>query len=204
MKATWLAPVVAVLLATSAWAECVCKTVMAKDGWCGGCKIGFVDGVKLEHENLYKALQGMEVSEDKINCAGCKAAHASGGSCEHCHVTFVSNHAYKSPVAATLAHGKIVDKDAIACEGCKKAAASDGWCDHCTAGIVGNRVFMGKEQYEAAQHARKILTKATKKLAKCEGCAIAIVSDGTCGGCNVSFKGGKMAKADDHTGHDHP
>ena len=76
---------------------------------------------------------------------------------------------------------------------CKKAANyGAGWCDSCNVGMVGNVLHKSKKDFKAAKEARTILVSAAKS--KCEGCAVAMVTDGTCGGCKISFKDGEKKK----------
>ena len=202
MRTVFALPVAIVLFAGASLAlagDCVCKAAKSDNGWCKDCSVGYVSGVKLESQKLYAALEGMEVKKDDVKCAGCKTAMAAGnGECSACHLMFENGVAYKSAVAADLAAGKHMTQSAddIKCAGCKKAAlAGHGWCDHCNGGIVGHQWMTEKDQYEAAVAAHGTLVKASKAAGKCEGCAIAMVTDGTCEHCNVSFKNGELAKA---------
>lgn len=200
MRSSVVIPVVAVLIAGASLAvagECTCKTAKVDNGWCSECNVGYVSGVKLESKELYDALAGVKVDKEKVQCPGCKTALAKNGACDHCHVRFEHGVAYKSPVAAKLAAGKPMahGADEIKCPGCKKAAkAGEGWCDHCGGGIVGHRWFSDKKAYQDAVAARATLVKAAQAAEKCKGCAIAMVTDGKCDHCNVSFKDGKVVK----------
>ena len=48
--------------------------------------------------------------------------------------------------------------------------------------------------YDSALVAFDVIKKAVKTSAHCEKCAVAMVSDGKCGECKVSFKDGKPSK----------
>lgn len=130
--------------------------------------------------------------------AQCQKGATACANCPHGNVTIANGMAFKSPVAATLASGMPMTKtlDQMKCPDCKAAAvAGKGWCDTCQKGIVGNRVFKDKKAYDAALASHELLVKAAKVATKCEDCAVAMVTNGTCTKCNVSFKDGKVAKA---------
>lgn len=198
MRSVCALSVALVVTASAALAgDCACKADKAHDGWCKECKVGYVDGVKITSKKLYAALQGKAVDADHIKCPGCKAALAKNGTCGHCHIEFAANHAYASPVAYHLAMGKLMTSCSadMKCEGCKKAADGEcGWCDHCKAGIVGNRIFTDKTEYEQAVAAHALLVKASETAKHCEGCGVAMVTNGTCEACKVTYKDGKVAK----------
>lgn len=179
--------------AALAGGEC-CEKAAAKNGWCGGCKVGFYDNVQIKAQELHKALSGTEMKADDVKCPGCQEAMKADGTCEHCHVSFVKNTAYKSPVAATVAKGELVDATKIECADCQKAAKDHGWCDACKAGMVGNYKYSDKKAYEEAVKARIVIVKANEASEKCVPCAVAMVTDGTCDHCKITYKNGKPVK----------
>lgn len=192
--ANWLACVVAASFAASAWAEgpC-CEKVKPDNGWCTKCNVGYVNGVTIKSEALHKALRG-EKTPATIECATCKTAMKENGTCEACHVSFARNLMFHSPVAYRLALGSHKDLEKITCEGCKKNAKGQGWCEVCRVGMVGCCAYSDREQFTHAGEAMKILETAIKATEKCEGCAVATVTDGTCEKDKTSFKDGKKIK----------
>jgi hypothetical protein len=179
--------------AATAYADCSCKIAKVKDGWCQDCKVGYVAGVELKSKNLYDALKGEAVTDtSKVKCELCKAALEKNATCAHCKVGFVHGTKYRSMAAYHLARGEATDSAKIKCAGCRAHAETHGWCDSCKMGFVANRAFADKDAYEQARSAHKTLHLAAKASGKCEGCAVAMVTDGTCSACKVSFKNGKM------------
>ena len=171
-----------------------CKTIMEKgEGFCAHCGKGKIFDVELSSQKLYDATAGKEVQVDKMKCGGCIKAAASNGSC--CGKSFANGKAYHSPVGHRLAMGKpYTEAKAGHCPGCREAFASHGFCTGCEVGFVAHRLFKGKESHDAALAAHQTLVKAAEVSKKCEACAVAMVTDGKCDHCNVSFKDGKPVK----------
>ena len=200
--------IVAVVLATSvnAMAECpTCAKDKLENGWCDHCKVGFFDGIAMKSKKLFDALNGKPVANaDEIKCPGCKAAYEENGTCEHCKVEFANHRMYKSECAYRLALGTQKNPANMKCSECKSYIGEHGWCDQCKQGIVGMCAFHDKEAYNKAVEARELIQCAAKAAEKCEGCAVAMVTDGTCDHCKVSFKDGKMVKNDEKKAGDKP
>jgi hypothetical protein len=171
-----------------------CKEAKMANGWCGECDYGFAFGTKITSAKLHKALAGEKVNADAIECPGCKKAAHDNGTCDHCHVYFNNGVVYHSQVSQILAKGVATDMAKTTCEGCTMAAKTNGWCDDCNVGIVSGYAYKDKKDFKAAGHAHKVLMAATEASAKCEACAVAMVTDGTCESCKVSFKHGQMVK----------
>lgn len=171
-----------------------CKKVAETgEGFC--CGKGLAYGVQLTSKPLYEALAGVEVQPDKITCPGCKTAVKEQGWCSHCQIGMAQGKSYHSPMAYALAKGKPYTKEAAAhCEGCSEAFAANGFCTKCNIGFVAGRMFPDRASYDAALAAHKTLTEAAKIAAKCETCAVAMVTNGTCEQCHVTFKDGKPTK----------
>lgn len=172
--------------------EC-CDKAKAENAWCGHCKTGFFAGQVIKSEGLHKALAGTPAPAD-AKCDGCKKAMAANGTCDHCHVAFANKMMYHSMVAHDLAIGTCTAEKDMKCEACKKNAAGNGWCDACKKGMVGCFAFSDKAAYDKAVTALNTLKEAMKAADKCEGCAVAMVTDGKCAKCNVSYKGGKKVE----------
>jgi hypothetical protein len=204
--------------ATTYAGDCSCTTAKTVDGWCQDCKVGYFAGVKIQSKKLYDALEGQPVADTaSIKCPACKAAIQTDGRCDHCQAGFAHKTKYSSKVAYRLARGKAMGAGGLTCSGdaakctgretkcgggatkcsgCAGQLADRGWCEGCKIGLVGNRVFKDKATYDEAVQARETLKTAAKTAEKCEACAVAMVTDGGCTTCKVSFKDGKkMAKA---------
>ena len=201
MFRTTLTLACAVVVAGLAWpaaaADCSgCKSIADKgEGYCNSCNLGKMFDVKLTSKKLYEALVGKSVEPDKLRCPSCKLASKTDGRCSPCRVGMAQGKAYDSPVAHKLAKGLPYTKDQAAhCGRCRDALASNGYCTGCQAGFVAHRVFKDKDSYDAALAAHKTLAKAAKLGRKCETCAVAMVTDGTCKQCQISFKEGEPTK----------
>lgn len=196
MKDARILPLVAGLMlaiSATAYADCSCKIAKTADGWCSDCKLGYIAGVKIKSKQLYTAVEGEPITDkSKVKCNLCKAALEKNATCAHCKVGFVHGTKYRSMAAYHLARGEATDPAKIKCAGCRAHAETHGWCDGCKMGFVANRAFADKDAYEQARSAHKTLHLAAKASGKCEGCAVAMVTDGTCSACKVSFKDGKM------------
>ena len=189
-----LLSIVAVVGATSPAVAGDCKgcKAVAKKGEGFHCGKGQIFGVKLASQKLYESLAGKEIDAANIKCAGCKTAVETSGKCEHCKVAMANGRVYHSMVGHTLAKGMpVTAKKAAKCGGCKTAHKENGFCKHCRVGFVAGRVFAAKKVYEAATKAFETLAKAVETAPKCEVCAVAMVTDGRCDSCDVSFKDGK-------------
>ncbi|MGD2109434.1 MAG: hypothetical protein PVI86_08585 [Phycisphaerae bacterium] len=175
----------------AAQAGCPGCDKIAKTGHGFCCGKGKVFGVSLTSKKLFKSLEGQEIDPSKIHCPGCKKAYKTNGKCEHCNVEVANGKLYHSWVSHSLAVGKQVDaKKAAYCGGCKKAYEENGRCDHCSVGFVAGRMFKDTDMYKHAVAALTTLSKAAEAAGHCESCAIAMVTNGTCEKCNVSFKDG--------------
>ena len=164
----------------------------AKDGkGCqSACKTDQAFGVKLTSQRLAEALQGEKTCPYSMKCEGCQDAAKNDGSC--CGKWFCHGKAYRSPVAYALAKGEpYTQEQASQCPGCSEAFASDGFCTACNVGFVAQRMYKGKECYDQAVTAHQTLVKAAETAQKCESCAVAIVTNGTCDKCQITFKDDK-------------
>lgn len=173
------------------------KIAKGSDGFC--CGKGSVFGVKLTSQKLYDALKGREVSQKDIRdfrCSGCKRAEKTNGSCDQCR--FVGGKMYSSWLAYTLAKGAPMSAELVkACPKkcgtqCNRALKKDGRCSSCEIGFVAGRMFESGELYEAALAAYTTLKKAAKTASSCEQGAVAMVADGSCSKCKLTFKNGKI------------
>jgi len=171
-----------------------CKEITAKGfGFCDKCKHGVAFGVDLTSKKLYEALAGQEVKDAAaVKCPGCQTALKTSGVCDHCKLGAANGQLYHSMVAYRLAKGEPTTAEKAAhCPQCKKAFETGGWCSGCNMGYAGHRMFKDKAGFEAAKKAHEILASAAKASAKCEGCAAAMVQDGQCEKCKLTYKDGK-------------
>lgn len=174
-------------------AKCACPSNTAQTvSWCKACDGGVAFGHSIKSKELVAALAGHQMKEKGIKCSGCKTAFKNSGDCKHCKVGFRQGLEFHSPVSLALAKGELIDSEKINCPRCKTIAEKGvGECTGCKVGVVAGLMFHGKDDYRNARKANTTLAKAIKTSGKCQGCAVAMVSDGTCQGCNVSFKNGK-------------
>ena len=179
--------------ASPAIAGCKGCDKVAKSGAGFCCGKGKMFGVELTSKKLYTALAGKTLEKDKIQCEGCKKAAEINGRCEHCKVSIANGKAFRSQVSYSLAKGTPVSADkAASCGGCKIAQKDSGFCTGCSLGFVAGRIFSDQKVYDAAKTAFATLVKAASAATKCVGCAIAMVTDGKCPSCNLSFENGKV------------
>lgn len=198
----------AIAMIAMAGGDCSCKEAKATGGWCEGCSAGFYGDMVLTSKKLHAALQAKPIPEEKlaqIPCDGCKTAIEENGSCDACHVAFVNKHVYRSPYAAALAHGERMQWDekayakkkkegATGCQGCETAAKASGWCKDCSVGFVGSYLYKDKVAHKNARKALTMIQRADKVAKSCEPCAVAMVTESKCDGCNVAFKNGKKIR----------
>jgi hypothetical protein len=137
----------------------------------------------------------------------CPAMAKTGtGWCSHCkegmveHIAVKLERVYKamkgSSFANLIAKGEMVKKDAdIKCSHCRKLVTGhkDGYCTGCKGGLVAGRFFKGREVFDKAEHAINVMREAAK--VKCDGCAVAMLTNAKCDHCKVAFKDGKKSKA---------
>ncbi len=183
--------------------ECCKAAVKDGQGWCEKCKHGEVFGFHLATKKVYDALAGVPISESGMEKSACCAkAIKESGSCSGCKVSFANGRMYRSDMAHDIVLGTPINDAKVAavlakCEGCTKASESTegAWCDACGGGVVCGRWYTTKESFTAAQKAAKVVSRAIAAAKKCEGCGTAMVTDGTCAACKVSFKDGEMIKS---------
>ncbi len=174
-------------------AKCACPSNTARTvSWCEACGGGVAFGQRIKSKDLVAALAGHEMKASGIKCSGCKTAFEKSGDCKHCKLGFRQGLAFHSPVSLSLAKGELINAEKIDCPRCKAIAEKGaGECTGCKMGVVAGLMFHGKDDYASARKANAVLARAIKTSDKCPGCAVAMVGDGTCQGCKVSFKDGK-------------
>lgn len=183
----------------SADEKCTCSKAKTKNVvWCPKCKHGMFFGLETKSQKLTETLAGQPAPKSKtdIKCKECLKAIENDGTCSHCHLAYTGGNMYKSIPAFTLAKGTRADPASIKCADCKKAIESkkDAFCKTCNAGIVGGRIFKTHESFGKAEESMKLIKLAVATAEKCESCAVAMMTDGECSKCKVTFKDGKMKK----------
>ena len=96
------------------------------------------------------------------------------------------------------AHGHDVDVATLPCASCRAAAREDGFCATHGRGFVGGRAYLSPLAYhlargerEAVQGELALLAEALRTVERCELCAAAMVIDGTCPRCRLSYQAGR-------------
>lgn len=194
--AAWSAPALA--------ADCKGCAKVKEDGqgFCKACDKGEIFGLKLKSESLYTTLAGIGEGADtlaKSSCPDCQKAAKADGFCSHCKVGIVGEKLFTSKFAHTLAKGTPIDQAPTseyvkACPACTKNAEDRGFCKSCSVGIVANRVYKPKTFYESALVAFDVMKKSIKAADDCEKCAVAMLMNGKCDACKVSYKDGEPSK----------
>lgn len=170
------------------------RVVTTGEGFC--CGKGRSFGVPMTSKRLYAVLVGQKLDAAagaKYPCKECPETLKSHSKCHH--KKLMVGRMYQSPVSYRLAKGTPTPEFYLAafsppCKSCMSAYKVNGRCDLCCVGFVAGRMYDDAEEHKAALVAYKTLTKAAKFAAQCESCAVAIVTDGRCDGCNASFKDG--------------
>ena len=172
---------------------CICDVAKLNNGWCSQCALGYVAGVTIESEMLFDALDahGHDVDPGGVQCSSCRKAMETDGFCDRCQVGWVSKQAYFSTLTYRLAKGQAKDMSKISCPICQANADQLGWCASCGVGMVGNIAFPGKEGFEQASEPYRVFLAAVEVAKNCEWCAGAMVFDGTCPVCKISYRDGK-------------
>lgn len=175
-----------------------CATIAKSgEGFCAHCGHGKFFGINITSKDLFGVLAGTPVDAAKTQCEGCKTAIEANGVCKKCGVGIANGKAYKSMFAYKLAKGLPAQPSMVegkdACPGCKAAFKDNGFCTSCNAGFVSGRMYLDKNEFEGAKTALATINAAVEAGKKCEGCAAAMLTDGTCAKCKASFKDGKKS-----------
>jgi hypothetical protein len=142
----------------------------------------------------WKSAERREASRAPV-CT-CELERTRSGWCESCRVGYVGATAIRSQALydALDPHGHDVDVPGLACAACREAARSDGFCAQHGRGFVGGRAYLSRLSYHVArgepasvEHELGLLATAVQTLERCELCAAAMVLDGTCPKCRLSY-----------------
>ena len=127
----------------------------------------------------------------------CELERQRSGWCEACSVGYVADNTIRSKALydALDPHGHDVDVAGMPCASCRAAASSDGFCAQHARGFVGGRAYLSRLAYHVARHEPEkvqeelgLLAKAMQTVERCELCAAAMVLDGTCPRCRLSYQ----------------
>jgi hypothetical protein len=130
----------------------------------------------------------------------CALERARNGWCEACVVGYVAEQPIRSKTLydALDAHGHDVDLSSFACADCRAAADADGYCERHERGFVGGRAYLSRLAYhlargqpEAVQAELRLVALAVETTERCELCAAALVIDGDCPACRLSYRDGQ-------------
>jgi hypothetical protein len=176
---------------------CTCAQARLRHQWCAACKVGYVAGLRIESHLLFEEIDshGHDVDPARIECPSCRKALAVDGFCERCTMGFVHKQAYMSRLTYYVAKGETKDIDKIACPSCRENSQTHGWCDACGVGMVGNVAFKVRDDFEPAAKAYGVLCEAVRTLKRCESCAVAMVLDGHCPFCKLTYRNGAKVEA---------
>ena len=153
-----------------------------------------VGGVRIDSRALAAALdvQGHDVDLRTFPCPACRTAMETEGFCEEHRVGFAGGHAYFTRVTYALARGVTRDPSTVSCTTCRHNAGAQGWCSRCRMGMVGATAFSDRARYEQALDAVRVLRVASEASARCESCALAILTDTECAACRVRYREGAV------------
>ncbi len=172
---------------------CTCDDARLVNGWCEAHAVGFVAGLEIRSAELFETLDahGHVIAPEFIRCTRCLEARETDDFCEEHRMGFVDGLAYLSPLTYHLAKGEVKELSRIACPVCKKNAESYGWCPKCNVGMVGHFEIRDPESFKKLSRAYDTLLSARDTVARCELCASAMVVDGRCPVCKITYKDGK-------------
>jgi len=172
---------------------CTCLSARESHGWCDTHDVGYVASIEIRSRLLYETLDahGHQLDLGTFECASCRSAIATSGFCAEHRVGFVNGLAYFSRLTYELARGERCDAATISCAVCRKHAEGSGWCEEHRLGMIGRVAIRDRAAFEHAAAALEVLQAANREAARCEHCAMAIVTDGWCPLCRISYKNGK-------------
>jgi hypothetical protein len=110
-----------------------CAPALESDGFCDGCRIGFVDGRAHVSRFTYLLAKAKPPTPDPIACPTCRANAGSSGWCGRCERGFVGSFAFRERSEfdeAAACRTRLASALDLAdrCEFCAVAAYQDGRC----------------------------------------------------------------------------
>jgi hypothetical protein len=175
---------------------CTCDTAPRTNGWCDVHHVGWAASVRIPSERLYKTLDphGHKLDLSTFECPNCRAGIEKDGFCEQHRIGFVSGIAWFSRLTWEMARGKPFDPAASACAVCRRNAQTHGWCEEHGQGLVGGVVIQDRAAYERVVKDIEVLRAAVEMAARCEACAVAMVTDKQCPYHRISYRDGRPVK----------
>ena len=175
---------------------CVCDEARLINGWCERHAVGYVAALPIHSRLLFEQLDahGHELDLTTFTCPACRKGIAESGYCDEHHLGFVGRLVYFSRLTFELARGERRDPLLIECAACIKNASWQGWCEKDHVGMVGQVAIMDRAAWQRAAHAMEIVRAADETAKRCEQCAIAMVIDGECPLCRITYKDGAKVK----------
>jgi hypothetical protein len=176
--------------------RCVCETAREAGGWCAVHAVGYLGGVEISSASLYEVLDphGHDVDLTTFPCPVCQRAIASDGFCGEHRVGFVGGKAYFSLLTHHLTKGEVRHASEIRCRRCRRNARGHGWCEAHRVGMVGSVALSDRREFEEAVHAAGVLRAASRRAARCDWCAAAMVTDTQCPVCLIRYKDGRPVR----------
>jgi len=129
----------------------------------------------------------------------CAEARAAQGWCEACAVGYVGPLELRSRglFDALDLHGHDIEAAALECAGCRAALAADGYCAADGRGFLAGRAYLSPLAYHlargetaAVERELDVVRRAVLEAQRCELCAEAMVSNGTCPRCLLRYQDG--------------
>ena len=175
---------------------CMCADARLVNGWCAAHEVGYVAGLEIRSADLFEALDahGHQFDPDRLGCARCRDAYPEGY-CEEHHRGFIDGLTYFSTLTYHLAKGRAKSSAEITCPVCRNHSESHGWCSKCEVGMVGNVEIRNRKDFQIASEEYDKLLEARQTAVRCEMCAVAMIYDGTCPSCKITYKDGEPVKA---------
>jgi len=166
---------------------CTCSAAMLVDGWCEQHSEGRVAGLSVSSAHLFETLDphGHVIAHESVTCPTCVSAIGSHGYCDACHIGWRGGLAYMTRLTWLLASGS------------RTSPADDVAHSPEVGGVVGNVRIADDAILAEAQRAFSVLRSAVEMCDRCELCACAMVYDGTCPDCNITYLGGRPPASSD-------
>ena len=155
-----------------------CKTALTKSENCEPCEVSFAKGHAFRSPYAAALARGqyMDWSKEKKAKAYQKEAKTKA------ELTAAEKKAYKDAQKKN------------SCNSCVSAMNGAGWCSPCNVGFVGQYKYKDRVDHVEARKALTIIQRANAMVKRCESCAVAMATDGTCKPCSRSFKAGKKIR----------
>lgn len=171
---------------------CTCAAARLADGWCDVHQVGYVAMVRIPSRLVHDALDahGHLLDLGTFTCPACRKAIDLDGFCDEHRTGFVRGEAYFSRLTYEMARGERVDPKRIECPVCRRNVDQPGWCPKDGRGMIGNVAIGDRAAYNRAAASVAVVRAAAAMAARCEGCAVAMVTDTECWRCRITYRNG--------------